>query len=115
MCPEQAKSYDKLDARSDIYSVGTVAYQLVTGTPPFAGESAWEIIIAHSRDPVRPPSKVRDVPADLERVIMKCLEKKPEDRYQSAQELADALAGCEAFGKWTDERAKKWWESRPNT
>lgn len=115
MCPEQAKSYDKLDARSDIYSLGTVAYQLVTGTPPFAGDSAWEIIVAHSRDPVRPPSKVRDVPADLERVIMRCLEKKPEDRYQSAQELADALAGCEAFGRWTAERARKWWESRRNT
>ncbi len=115
MCPEQAASYDKLDARSDIYSLGTVAYHLVTGTPPFSGQSAWEIIVAHSRDPVRPPSKVRDVPADLEQVIMKCLEKKPEDRYQSAQELADALAGCEAFGKWTPQRAKKWWESRPNT
>jgi serine/threonine-protein kinase len=112
MCPEQAKSYDKLDARSDIYSVGTVAYHLVTGIPPFAGDSAWEIIVAHSRDPVEPPSKVRDVPADLERIIMKCLEKKPEDRYQSAQELADALAGCEAFGKWTPERAKKWWAEK---
>ena len=55
MCPEQAKSYDKLDARSDIYSVGTVAYHLVTGTPPFTGDSAWEIIVAHSRDPGQAP------------------------------------------------------------
>ncbi|MHB8901643.1 MAG: serine/threonine-protein kinase, partial [Thermoguttaceae bacterium] len=99
MCPEQASAYDKLDARSDIYSLGTVAYHLVTGTPPFTGDNTWEIIIAHSRDPVRPPSKVRDVPADLEQVILKCLEKKPENRYQSAQELADALAACAAFGQ----------------
>jgi serine/threonine-protein kinase len=112
MCPEQAKSYDKLDARSDIYSLGTVAYQLVTGVPPFTGDSAWDIIVAHSRDPVEPPSKVRDVPIDLEQVILKCLEKKPEDRYQSAEELADALETCEAFGKWTPERAKAWWADR---
>jgi eukaryotic-like serine/threonine-protein kinase len=112
MCPEQAKSYDKLDARSDIYSLGTVAYHLLTGIPPFVGDSAWDIIVAHSRDPVEPPSKVRDVPNDLEQVIMKCLEKKPEDRYQTAQELAHALAACETFGKWTPERAAKWWADK---
>ena len=110
MCPEQAKSYDKLDARSDIYSLGTVAYQLVTGVPPFTGDSAWDIIVAHSRDPVKAPSKIRDVPADVEAVIMKCLEKEPEDRYQSAEELAEALEKCEVFGKWTPARAKGWWE-----
>ena len=112
MCPEQAKSYDKLDARSDIYSLGTVAYQLVTGVPPFTGETAWDIIVAHSRDSVQPPSKIRDVPADVERVIMKCLEKKPEDRYQTAEQLAEALAACEAFGKWTPDRAAKWWADK---
>lgn len=109
MCPEQAKSYDKLDARSDIYSLGTVAYQLVTGLPPFPGDSPWEIIVAHSRDPVEPPSKVRDVPADLEAIILKCLEKNPDDRYQTAEELAAALAACESAGTWTTEEAKAWW------
>ena len=112
MCPEQAKSYDKLDARGDIYSLGTVAYHLVTGVPPFTGESAWDIIVAHSRDPVQPPSKVRDVPADLEQVILKCLEKNPEDRYQTAQELAEALAACTTFNKWTPNRAAKWWADK---
>ena len=111
MCPEQARSYDRLDARSDIYSLGAVAYHLVTGLPPFVRESSWEVIIAHSRDAVEPPSKVRDVPADLERVILKCLEKQPADRYQSAQELAAALAACEAAGKWTAQRANQWWEN----
>lgn len=112
MCPEQAKSYDKLDARSDIYSLGAVAYHLVTGIPPFSGDSSWDIILAHSRDPVDPPSKVRDLPADLEQVILKCLEKAPENRYQTAAELAAALEACDAFGKWTPDRAKKWWEKK---
>lgn len=115
MCPEQAKSYDKLDARSDIYSLGTVAYHLVTGIPPFTGDSAWDIIVAHSRDPVKPPSKIRDVPADLELVILKCLEKKPEDRYQTVQELSQALQACDAYGKWTPERAEKWWTDNIST
>jgi tRNA A-37 threonylcarbamoyl transferase component Bud32 len=111
MCPEQTRSYDRLDARSDIYSLGAVAYHLVTGLPPFVRDSSWDVIIAHSRDAVEPPSKVRDVPADLERVILKCLEKQPADRYQSAQELASALAECEAAGKWTAQRANQWWEN----
>ena len=55
MCPEQVKSYGHLDARSDIYSLGGVAYFLVTGRPPFVGDSAWDIITAHARDPVDPP------------------------------------------------------------
>ena len=69
MSPEQARGLDNLDARSDIYSVGALAYALLTGRPPFDGTNPMEVMIAHVRDEVVPPSKHQaDVPADLERV-----------------------------------------------
>ena len=111
MCPEQMKAYDKLDARSDIYSLGAVAFYAVTGRPPFVAENIWDIVVAHSRDPVEPPSEVnRAVPEDLERVILRCLEKRPEDRYQDVESLDQALANCQCAGKWTDEDARAWWQ-----
>ena len=110
MCPEQAESYDKLDARSDIYSLGAVAYFLVTGRAPFVGSSVWEVIHAHSYTPVEPPSSLnRCVPADLEAVILRCLQKRPQDRFLDAASLSEALNKCQCAGKWTDAAAKAWW------
>jgi eukaryotic-like serine/threonine-protein kinase len=110
MCPEQIKSYDKLDARSDVYSLGAVAYYLVTGEPPFSGDHVMEVVIAHSRDTVKAPSQLNaNVPADLEQVILKCLEKAPDDRFQTAKDLEQALAACESAGKWTESDAEAWW------
>jgi serine/threonine-protein kinase len=112
MCPEQVKSYDTLDARSDIYSLGTVAYFLVTGRPPFTGDTVWDIIAAHSRDPVEPPSQINpEVPADLEQVVLRCLSKRPADRFQDAASLDQALAACVCAGAWTEARAAQWWKS----
>src|SRR6516162_943994 len=82
MSPEQARGQDDLDARSDIYSLGAVAYTLLTGRPPFESTNPFEVMIAHVRDDVVPPSELRaDVPADLEQVILRCLAKTPEDRF----------------------------------
>jgi serine/threonine-protein kinase len=113
MCPEQASSYDKLDARSDIYSLGAVAYYLTTGRPPFSGDSPWEIIKAHTSDPFQPPTEVNpDIPADLELVIIRCLSKLPGNRFPDAASLDRALAACQCAGQWTDESANDWWEER---
>ncbi len=110
MCPEQAEAYDKLDARSDIYSLGAVAYYLVTGRPPFVGSSVWEVIRAHSCTPVEPPSAVNSsVPADLQAVILRCLEKRPQDRFPNAASLHEALGACRCAGKWTEAEATAWW------
>ncbi len=112
MCPEQIKAYDKLDARSDIYSLGAVAYFLLTGRPPFLGESPWDIIAAHSRDPVEPPAKVNPaLPEDLELVVIRCLAKLPANRYQTVDELEKALAACACAGTWTQPEAALWWQA----
>jgi len=110
MCPEQTKAYDQLDARSDIYSLGAVAYYLVTGQPPFTGDTVWEIIAAHARDAVRPPRDVNPaVPADLELIIIRCLAKLPGNRFPDVMALDAALAECQCAGSWTDEDAATWW------
>jgi eukaryotic-like serine/threonine-protein kinase len=115
MCPEQVKAYNKLDARSDIYSLGAVAYYLVTGKPPFVRDDAWEIILAHSRDPLVPPTEVNPaVPADLELVIIHSMAKLPANRYQDAESLEKALACCSCAGKWTDDQAAAWWQESGN-
>ena len=116
MSPEQARGVGDLDARSDIYSVGAVAYTLLTGRPPFERPSPMEVLIAHARDDVAPPSKLQpDVPRDLERVILRCLAKKPEDRFPDADRLEQALAECAVAGQWTQAHAARWWQEKDQT
>jgi serine/threonine protein kinase len=109
MSPEQARGQTDVDARSDIYSLGAVAYALLTGRPPFDGASAMDVLIAHVRDEVEWPSNFADVPADLEDVILRCLEKDPADRFQDVMSLEQALAECAAADQWTQWRASEWW------
>ena len=112
MSPEQATGREDLDARSDIYSVGAVAYFLVTGRPPFVDEKVLRVLMAHLQEPPVPPDQVRpDVPPDLSRIILRCLQKSPADRYPSARALETALAGCEAAGDWIEADAATWWET----
>ncbi len=112
MAPEQAGSDHKPDARSDIYSLGAVAYYLLTGQPPFDSKNAVQVLVALLHENVVPPSRHRsDVPADLEAVVMRCLSKDPEDRYADANALARAFADCESSGRWTRELARRWWQT----
>ena len=110
MAPEQAAATNELDARADVYALGAILYFMVTGKPPFQGPTAFAIMRAHARDEVTPPSQVNPaVPADLEAVILKCLAKKPEDRYQDVRTLGKALAACEASKDWDADKAEEWW------
>ncbi len=116
MSPEQATGADSVDGRADIYALGAVLYYFVTGKPPFEGTTAMDLMIAHARDPVVPPRGLRaDVPADLEAVILRCLAKKPEERYRDARSLAQALAACECSRDWDEVRAEAWWAEQAET
>lgn len=110
MSPEQASGKTSPDARSDIYSLGAVAYFMLCGRPPFDGERPLEVLISHARDEAVPPSQIVDgIPADLEHVVMRCLAKNPNDRYASAQELEAALASTVVADLWDEKDAAKWW------
>jgi serine/threonine-protein kinase len=111
MSPEQALESESPDARSDIYSLGAVAYYLLTGQPPFDGDRALKILFAHAQQEPRHPSHINsDVPPDLEQVVLRCLAKKPGDRYENAHNLKQALLDCEAAGRWGDAEAAAWWQ-----
>ena len=91
--PEQAQADPALDARSDIFSLGVIMYQLLTGTLPFRADSLSDQVRKISeQDPVLPRRLNTSVPGELQNVCLKALEKKPGDRYQTAREMADDLA-----------------------
>jgi serine/threonine protein kinase len=91
MSPEQCQALE-LDARSDIYSLGVVLYEIVTGYPPFATRTISEAVRNHVNVPPRPPREMKaDLPPEVEAVIMRCLAKKPEDRFATASDLSAAL------------------------
>ena len=95
MSPEQAAGERDIDGRSDLYALGIVAYQMLTGAPPFNAASTPAMLVKHLTErpqPVR--SRRNDVPADLERIIMVLLEKDPANRLPSAQALVAALDGA---------------------
>jgi serine/threonine-protein kinase len=110
MSPEQASGRDEPGARSDIYSVGALAYFLLAGRSPFAGRAPVQVLAAHLYETPEPPSRHRpEVPADLEAVVLHCLAKNPLDRFPDAESLDAALAQCEAAGRWTAKEAAAWW------
>jgi serine/threonine-protein kinase len=110
MSPEQATASPDVDGRTDIYSLGAILYFMLTGRPPFEGKSPTELMIAHARDPVVPPSRHRaEIPAEIDAIVVRCLAKKPEERYPDTRALAMALAACACAGDWNEEQAEKWW------
>ena len=91
MSPEQVKG-DEVDHRSDIFSTGTVLYELLTLCHPFRGDTPFQILSKIYHAEVPPPSQHKpDIPADLERIVLKAMARCPEDRFQSAGEFYDAL------------------------
>ena len=99
-----------VDHRVDIYALGCVAYYLLTAKKVFSGNLMAVLWGHRSQLPVSPRDRISgEVPADLEAVIMRCLEKEPDDRFASARAFAEALAACGSATAWTDADAELWW------
>jgi serine/threonine-protein kinase len=112
MSPEQATTYENVDRRADIYSLGAVAYYLLTGQPPFAGKNILELLAAHRNSDVAPPSKFNAaIPADLDQIVLKCLAKNASERFQDADEMRNELEKCSCANQWGPREAANWWRS----
>ncbi|MDH5271391.1 MAG: protein kinase, partial [Candidatus Krumholzibacteria bacterium] len=112
MAPEQVLGNRPVDARTDVYAVGCVAYWLITGQVVFTGKTAMEILTRHTHETPVPPSARTEleVPPALEEVVMACLSKNPDERPASADALAAALKSIATRTTWTTERAHEWWD-----
>jgi serine/threonine-protein kinase len=113
MSAEQAAGRRDLDARSDLYSLGAVAYFLLTGEPPFPRGSLVQVLGAHQHEPAAFPERLaKDLPADVQAVVLRCLEKDPARRFADADGLDRAWAGCACAGSWGAEDAAEWWRTQ---
>ena len=110
VAPEQAVAGAALDGRADVYGLGALLFFMVTGRPPFVRGTPEEVLRAHVSEPVPAPRQlVPGIPADLEGVILRCLAKRPEDRYPDARAVEAALAACGGAAEWDEDRAERWW------
>jgi serine/threonine-protein kinase len=110
--PPEVAAGENMDHRGDIYSLGCVAYFLLTGRCVFEHDNPVDMVRAHHTEKPVPPSEVSelDIPECLERVVMGCLEKNPDDRPEDAGVLAQLLRACELVTDRTYESAERWWE-----
>jgi len=109
MAPEMALG-EHVDARADLYALGCVAYYLLTGAQVFSGDTALKVITQHIQAvPVAPSERTElPIPAKLEHLVLACLAKKPEDRPQTARDLAHSLDSIDGM-TWSEEQAAQWW------
>ena len=112
IAPEIALGLPGVDGRADIYSLGCVAYYMLTGQPVFSGKSPVAIAIAHVQDAPTPPRLRSEfkIPPALDELIMECLAKDPADRPASAAMVGKRLAAAVPADAWTLDAAHCWWE-----
>jgi tRNA A-37 threonylcarbamoyl transferase component Bud32 len=114
MSPEQA-SGGLLDGRSDLFSLGSVAYYLLTGREAFHRDNAMKTLMAVVAETPTPVHELHPfAPDDLTAVLARCLHKDPGQRYQSASDLEHALAVCRCASTWTEGRSNDWWADHPS-
>jgi serine/threonine-protein kinase len=112
MAPEMALA-ERVDARTDLYALGCVAYFLLTGRLVFEADTAYQMIARHLESVPQPPSFRTDnhVPRALDDLVLHCLAKEPDDRPRSAAELAQRLAAIDVLA-WGGDEAARWWAAR---
>ncbi|HWE28196.1 MAG TPA: protein kinase [Polyangia bacterium] len=103
MAPEQAENVKKVDHRADVYSLGCILFQMLTGRVPFPGEGFGEVLVRHVREPPPLPSRLNPaVPPALEKIVLHALAKKPEFRFASMDDFRSALRDPERFSQALD-------------
>ena len=112
IAPEAIKSPDRVDAHSDLYSLGAVGYWLLTGKTLFDSTDVQDLLDGHVQNMPKPPSirLGRQIDPELEGLIMRCLAKDPAARPSSAEVLDEALGCCGSAQSWTPKAAAKWWD-----
>jgi serine/threonine protein kinase len=110
MSPERSLEQE-VDGRSDLYSLGCVAFWLLTGRPVFESNNPSATLLAHAQTAPRAPSAVAKnrIPKELDAVVLHCLEKSPSKRPVSALDLWEDLQGVPSKTPWTQDRARRWW------
>ncbi len=113
MAPEVGAGSPLIDGRADLYSLGCVAYWLLTGQLVFEADTALAMVLAHVQTPPVAPSLRTEIhiPAPLESIVLRCLEKDPARRPQTARELYDLLGSCDQVEPWTRDDAERWWHA----
>jgi serine/threonine-protein kinase len=111
MAPEAALGAEKVDGRLDLYSLGCVAYVMLTGRLVFEETNSTATALAHVQKEPVPPSQRTElpVPVSLDRLVLRCLAKSPGDRPDSAAELIELLEACDGVEPWTGRQAEAWW------
>ena len=111
MAPELFLDKGEVDGRSDIYALGCVAFYMLTGRLVFESTKPVEQLLQHAKTPPEPPSRFTElsIPKSLDQLVLACLEKEPDDRPNSADELWRVLGQIEFDDPWTPERAEEWW------
>ena len=94
--PELARGFAQVDHRADVYALGVIAYEMLTGTPPFTGDNHFQLLYKHGNEAPDPPSQrssKANIPAHVEAAVLRALEKDPKDRFENMSELCAALEG----------------------
>ena len=113
MSPEQAAGVIDVDDRSDIYSLGAVAYFLLTGRPPFVHSTSVQTMAAHLSEAVVPLAVLNpEIPPDVAQAVEQCLDKDPTQRFPDVTAVERALASCACRDSWSSDQAAVWWQSR---
>jgi serine/threonine protein kinase len=113
IAPECVYHKERIDPRTDIYMLGSVAFWILTGHSPFEASTDIGLIVDHVNKQAKKPSSIVGlrISGALDDVILKCLEKDQENRYQNVGELVEALHQVPLEEPWTQEKARAWWES----